>query len=186
MKKIFTIFALVFVFCFNAAAQKSNDAIAKQIKQLKADKNITLNYDDGSKMSKIMVVTDNFSDSEANQFGLQAVNFALAFFYLGKTLENAPESITLTFWVMTKKPKFAESHNLEFVLGSEKLDLGEARYAAKPAQNMEYLNFKISPDEMEKITKASDVKLNLGKAVFKLTADQKKTLSNLVKILEKP
>lgn len=184
MKKTFTIFALVFVFCFDAAAQKSNDSIAKQIKELKAEKTITLSYDDGSKMSKIMIVADNFSDSEANQFGLQAVNFALAFFYQGKTLENSPESINLTFWVLTKKPKFAEAHDLEFVLGSEKLNLGEARYAANPAQNMEYVNFKISPDELEKITKASDVKLNLGKAVFKLTADQKKTLTDLVKIIE--
>lgn len=183
MKKIITLAALIFTFSIAAAAQKSNDAITKRIKELNAEKSIALTYDDGAKTSKMMVVTGNFGDSEAQNFGLQAMNFALAFYYQGQTLAAAPDEIMLTFWVLTKKPQFAESHALKFIAGKETIDLGEARYAAKPNQNMEYLNFKIAPADLALIARAPNVKINLGAGVFMLTAEQRKTLADLVEII---
>lgn len=183
MKK-YLLLLLVVLFCaFSLSAQsKSNDAIAKQIKELKAD-NITLTYDEASKMSKIMVIGANFSKEDAKAAGVEAMNFGMAFFYPGKALTAAPEEINFTFWVLTKKPKFAASNHWTAAAGSETLDLGDARYVAKPKENMEYLNFKISRANLEKIAKGSNVKIKLGDAEFKFTPEHVKTFANLLKII---
>ncbi|HVE58811.1 MAG TPA: hypothetical protein VNB22_18395 [Pyrinomonadaceae bacterium] len=183
MKKYF-ILPLIVLLGFSAAfgQSKSNEAIAKQIKDLKADKNITLSYDEASKMSKIMVVGDDFGSEQDKRTGVEAMNFGMAFFYPGKSLTAAPDEINFTFWVLTKKPRFAASHAWTATVGSETLDLGDARYVAKPKENMEYLNFKISRANLEKIAKASDVKFKIGSAELKFTPEQLKTFANLLKI----
>ena len=68
----------------------------------------------------------------------------------------------LTFWVLTKKPRFAENHNLLVTGESGRLDLGAARYAAKPRENMEYLNFEISREDLAKIAQDAAGRFSLG------------------------
>jgi hypothetical protein len=183
MKKYILLPLIILIAAAASFAQtKTNEAIAKQIKTLKADKNITLTYDDASNMSKIMVRGDDFGSEQDKRSGVEAMNFGMAFFYQGKSLTAAPETINFTFWVLNKKPKFAESHAWTVTIGSETLDLGDARYAAKPSENMEYLNFKISRENLEKIAKASDVKLKIGNAELKFTPEQLRTFANLLKI----
>ena len=157
-------------------AQKSNDVIAKQIKSLKADKAITLSYDAGSNATKIMVTGDNFAASDAKAAGIQAMNFGMAFFYAGKELVAPPETINFTFWVMTKTPKFAAAHAWSFSIEGNAIDLGDARYVAKASDNMEYLNFKISRDNLKKITDVGTAKFRLGATEFAFTPTQIDTL----------
>lgn len=184
MKKYFLLPLIVFLAVGAAFGQsKSNEAIANQIKDLKAEKNITLSYDEASKTSKIMVVGENFASDDAKRAGVEAINFGMAFFYPGKALSNAPEEINFTFWVLTKKPKFAASHAWTATVGNETLDLGDARYVSKPKENMEYLNFKISRTNLEKIAKSSDAKFKLGDVELKFTAEHLRTFANLLKII---
>lgn len=183
MKKYLLLPLILFAAAAISFAQsKTNEAITKQIKDLKADKIITLTYDAASNMSKIMVTGENFEGDQVKRAGIQAMNFGMAFFYQGKSLTAAPDEINFTFWVLNKKPKFAESHAWTATIGTETLDLGDARYAARASENMEYLNFKISRENLEKIAKAADVKFKIGNAELKFTPGQLQTFANLLKI----
>ena len=164
------------------AQSKTNDAIAKQIKELNAEKAITLTYDEGSKASKIMVVGEDFGKEQDKRAGVEALNFGMAFFYPGTTLTQAPAEINLTFWVMNKRPKFADAHRWTAKVGGETLDLGEARYAVRPKENMEYLNFRISRENLAKIARGGEVKFKLGSAELKFTPEHLKIFSNFLKI----
>ena len=82
MKNPFSIAAIILLTFSIIHAQKTNDSISKQIKSLKAEKNITLFYDAASNSSKIMVSADNFDGKEASKAGIQAMNFGMAFFMI--------------------------------------------------------------------------------------------------------
>ncbi len=171
--------AIVLATALTVCAQKTNDAIQKQIKSLKADKQITLSYDKASNASKIMATAGNFADSEAKKAGIQAMNFGMAFFYPGQSLAASPDTINLTFWVLTKKPAFAAGH----AWTTTTLNLGDARYAAKPGENMEYLNFKIARADLSKVA-ASDGKIKLGSYNFTFTPEQLQLLKAIIAVSE--
>jgi hypothetical protein len=130
-----------------------------------------------------MVVGEDFGSEQDKRAGVEALNFGMAFFYPGKILNAAPDELNFTFWVLTKKPKFAASHAWTVTLPDETLDLGDARYVSKPKENMEYLNFRISRQNLEKIAQGKDVKLKLGTAELKFTPEHLKTFANLLKIM---
>jgi hypothetical protein len=180
MKAVVNASIVVLLVVSSATAQKPNDAISKQIKSLHADKQITLEFDGTS--TKVMARADNFDSKETSAARIQAMNFGMAFFYPGKTLSTSADPINLTFWVLTKKPKFAGSHHWTATLDKETLDLGDARYAAKPGENMEYLNFKISRANFAKLTAASNVKFKLGNADFTFTPEQLALLRSMLAV----
>ena len=165
-----------------SAQSKNNDAIAKQIKDLNAEKTITLSHDEGSKTSKIMVVGEDFGKEQDKRAGVEAMNFGMAFFYPGTTLTSAPAEMNFTFWVLNKKPRFAESHHWTLTAGNETLDLGEARYAARPKENMEYLNLRVSRENLEKIARSPEVKFKLGDAELRFTPEHLKAFASFLKI----
>jgi hypothetical protein len=175
----YLLITMALVSAITVSAQRSNDAIQQQIKSLKAEKQITLTFDGGS--TKIMAIGDNFAESEAKSAGIQAMNFGIAYFYPGKELAAPPETINFTFWVMSKKPKFADAHAWKATIGTETLDLGDARYAAKPNENMEYLNFKLTREDLTKIA-SSTGKITLGTANFTFTASQLTLLRNIIAV----
>lgn len=179
MKRHLSITIVLLSLALSATAQKSNDAIQKQIKSLRADKQITLTFDGGS--TKIMAIADNFADSEAKSTGIQAMNFGMAFNYAGKDLAAPPETINFTFWVMSKKPKFADAHAWKATIGTETLDLGDARYVAKSGENMEYLNFKLKRDDLTKIANSTG-KITIGITNFTFTASQLTLLKNIIAV----
>lgn len=180
--KLTAVIALVLLAALAAAAQsKSNDAIAKQIKALKADKAITLTYDASSNMSKIMVVGEDFGKEQDKAAGVDAMNFGMAFFYPGQSLAASPEEIALTFWVLSKKPKFAASNKWT----TATLDLGDARYAARASEEMEYLNFKVSREDLTTIAK-SDGKFKLGAAELQFSAEHLRIFSAVLAISDVP
>lgn len=182
MTRILSITAVILLALSSVSAQKTNDAVSKQIKALKADKTITLTYDAGSNTSKLMVMSPNFDGKEAAKAGVQAMNFGMAAFYPGQAITAAPDSFNFTFWVLTKKPVFGAAHKWTAPVGAETLDLGDARYVSKPGENMEYLNFKISREQLTKIAAAPGTKFKLGTAEFTFTADQSTLLKNLLAV----
>jgi hypothetical protein len=183
MSKVMSIAFLAFLSFTIVHAQKSNDKIASQIRSLKAEKTIELTYDEAANTSKIMARADNVDAKEASKAGIQAMNFGMAVFYAGQSLSATPETINLTFWVLTKKPQFAASHNWIVTTGTETLDFGEARYASKPGESMEYLNFKVSEADLAKIAEAPNARLKLGNADFSFTSSQMTTLKNFILLL---
>ncbi|MEO7540209.1 MAG: hypothetical protein ABIV21_09280, partial [Pyrinomonadaceae bacterium] len=74
MKYTLSVIALLLLSFLPAPAQKPNDAVATQIKALKADKAITLTFDPKANSSKIMATADNFDSKESERSGIQAMN----------------------------------------------------------------------------------------------------------------
>lgn len=185
MTKIFfsaIIIALAAIVSFGQA--KPNSEIHRQIASLRMEKNLTLDFDKNGNTSRIKAVTDNFPDREAARSGIQAMNFAMGFFYPGDVLRSAPDPIMLTFWVLTKKPRFADAHNLRILFDSESVDLGDARYVSKPRDNMEYLNFEISRANLLRIAQTRDVKLQIGNFDFSLTPEQRIVIAEILHVSE--
>ena len=169
--KHFALIAAAFLLTISASAQKTNDAVQKQIKSLKADKNIELSYDGGA--TKVFAHAENFADAEARKAGVEAMNFGMAYFYPGTTLARSPETINLTFWVLTKKPQFGAETKWVVILPGETLDLGVVpQYTSKPGNKMEYLNFVIKRSDLAKIAAVSTPKFKLGKADLTFTTGQ--------------
>ncbi len=183
MTRLLTV-SLILLAALSISAQKTNDAINSQLKSLKADKQITLSYDSSANATKLMVIADNFADAEAKKAGIQAMNFGMAFFYPGKALAAPPETINFTFWVMSKKPQFAGAHAWKATVGTETLDLGDSRYAPKPSDNMEYLNFKITRADLAKIAAGTNVKFKLGNADFTFTAAHLAIFKSLIAVTD--
>jgi len=176
MKKYFVIALAIAAFSAAAVGQKSNADIASRNRNGK----IKLTFENGS--SKIMAVGENFADEEAKAAKIMAMNFATGFFFPGQTLERAPDQILLTFWVMSKKPRFAESHSLTFYAGGDEIAIGDGRYSGKARENMEYLNFSISRDVLVKVVSHSNVQFKLGDANFSFTRDQMRMLADLLEL----
>lgn len=170
----------VFLSSSAAAQAKSNEAISRQIRTLKSEKVIELSYDQGSNVSKLRAVTENFPD--AGKAGVLAMNFAAGFMYSGREITRAPENILFTFWVLTKKPRFAANHNFVLNDSTGGRDLGQARYVAKPREDMEYLNFELSRADLEKIASQPVAGFKLGESEFVFTKGQQKAISDLLTI----
>jgi hypothetical protein len=168
------------------AQSKPNDKIIQQIKLRKAEKTLELSFDQNSNTSKLMAVSENFSSGDAKRAGILAMNFAIGFHYAGPSLTKSPDPILLTFWVLTKKPRFGENHAFTVMTGDEMLVLGNARYAAKTRQDMEYLNFEISRENLRKIAAQSNVRFKLGEAEFHFAPEQLKLFADILAVSELP
>jgi hypothetical protein len=179
-KSAFLLF-LLFASVFPALAQKTNDAVSKQIKTLNA-KGISLIADTNT--SKIMASADSVDQKESTRAGIQAMNFGMAVFYPGTSIAATPDPINLTFWVMTKKPRFAADNKWTVALAKGPLDIGAPVYAAKPASSMEYLNFKISRANLADIATGNAVKFTLGSAEFTFTSSQLQLMRNFLAVTD--
>lgn len=176
MKKLLLLSIALFLSSLVVHAQKTNDQLASRIRNDK----IKLTFEGGT--TKLMAVAENFPDTEAKAAKVTAMNFAVGFFYPGRVLERSPGEMLLTFWVMSKKPVFAERHSLTFYVDGEELIVGDPRYSSRARENMEYLNFVVSRDMLVKIASTSNVHFKLGDATFKFTNDQMRTLANLLEL----
>lgn len=181
MKSSIAVVAFTIFFTFGVSAQTlTNDAVQNRIASVHAERNIAVTFDAAAKTTKIMAVSENFSRDEAGRSGILAMNFAIGMFYPGDTLVKSPDSFLLTFWVLAKKPRFGANHSLTVALRDEMLVIGSARYAAKPREQMEYLNFEISRENLAKIAGQTDVHFQLGDEGFTFTRSQMKILADLL------
>ncbi|HUR98206.1 MAG TPA: hypothetical protein VMZ26_09105 [Pyrinomonadaceae bacterium] len=185
MKRLIVICAFLLLLAFTAAAQTlTNETIQSRINSANAEKSIALTYDAAGKTTKVGGVSENFSRDEASRSGILAMNFAIGIFYPGNDLVKSPESFIISFWVLSKKPRFGASHSLTVALRDEMLVIGSARYTAKPREQMEYLNFEISRENLTKIAGQTDVRLHLGDEQFTFTRSQMKLFADLLQITE--
>jgi hypothetical protein len=176
MKKLLFLFLVFALSSFAAYSQKTNDKLSSQIRNSR----IKLTFEGGS--TKLMAVSENFTDSEAKAAKVTAVNFAVGFFYAGQTLERMPGEMLLTFWVMSKKPVFAERHSLTFYVDGDEIIVDNARYSSRARENMEYLNFNVSRDILVKIASTSNVYFKLGEATFKFSNGQMRMLADMLEL----
>jgi len=181
LMKYLLVLTILAVSAAASAQEKTNDEITRQIRSLGVD-HITLDFDQASNTTKITAVSENFSDSDANAAGIQAMNFAMAFFYSGTSLKQPPDTIHFAFWVLTKKPRFADNHHLAADIDGRTLDLGMARYAAKPNQNLEYLNFEIKRTDLMVISSGRKIVFRLGNYSFASTSDQLKLIGAVIQV----
>ena len=185
MKRTLVIAVALLSFALTISAQGfSKDIIQNRINSLHAQKSISITFDADAKTTRIMAVSENFSKDDAGRSGIMAMNFAIGFFYAGDALAKSPDSYLLTFWVLSKKPRFGVNHAMTVALRDEILVIGSARYAAKPREQMEYLNFEISRENLTKIAGQTDVRFQLGDESFTFTRSQMKLLADLVLITE--
>ena len=185
MKYLLAVTAITIFLTFTALSQTlTNSTIQDRIKSIRAEKSITLTHDAEGKTTKIMAVSENISKDEAGRSGILAMNFAAGIFYPGDDLVRSPESFQLTFWVLSKKPRFGASHSMSVALREEVLVIGSARYVAKPREQMEYLNFDVSRENLIKVASQSDVRFQLGDEEFSFTPSQLKLLADLLQITE--
>ena len=183
MKKIILVLSLLLLASSAFAQGKSNDQINSQIKSLGLEHTSVI-FDALSNTSKLMAVAENFSNRDAAGAGVQAMNFAMGFFYPGTSLITSADSIHFSFWVLTKKPRFAESHHLTVTLDGRTLDLGDARYAAKANQNVEYLNFDLPRTDLAAIGAANNVTFHIAGHDFTATTAQLKLIRATAQIAD--
>ena len=185
MKRLIALCAATLLLTLAASAQPlTNNVIRGRIKTQNAEKNIALTYDGAGQNTKIMAVSENFSKDDASRSGILAMNFAAGIFYPGESFVKSPESFLLTFWVLSKKPRFGSNHALTVSLRDEMLVIGSARYSAKPREQMEYLNFEISRENLMKIAGQTDVRFQLGDEEFTFTPSQMRMIADLLVITE--
>ena len=183
MKRLIPIAAVFVLLTVAISAQEiSNDTVQTRINSLDAEKSIALTFDEAAKTTKIMAVSENFSRDEAGRSGILAMNFAVGIIYPGNSITKSPASFLLTFWVLSKKPRFGANHSLAVSLREEILVIGSARYAGKPREQMEYLNFEISREALIMIAGQTDVRFHLGDEEFTFTRSQMKLLADLLTI----
>lgn len=183
MRRVLLISLVIFGCVVFVSAQKTNEAINNQIKSLKAEKTLELRYDKPSNFSKVLGYSADFGGDQDRANNLESFNFGITFFFQGSTLDAPPDSFTTTFWAQGKKPQFAESNALTVITaGGENLEVGNARYARKNGDPREFLNFIIPRGVLEKIVKAGEAQLKIGKAAFKFKPEHIKLFSDMLKV----
>ncbi len=167
-----------------AVSQTKNDAaMAQRLKDLKADKEFLLVYDEAGNTSKIYGFSADFGREQNRRNQVESFRFGLAFLFAGQTLKAVPEEYLLTFQAATKRAKFADAHRLIFTVDDTPLDLGEGRYANKN-EGIEYLNFKLSREQLSKLARGKNVSLKIGNADYSLSAENLKMLADLLALSE--
>ncbi len=175
MKILLTIsFSLLLSIPLNAQV-KSNSSLEQQ---LKASGSIaTVTFDPNSKVTTLKGVAENFSESDTKRASVKAMNFAVGALYSGDKIERSIDPLTLSFWIMSGKPRFGNDQTLVVVVGSDRTDLGRGRYVAR-RDGMEFLNFSLTRDQFAKVAEADT--FIIGGKQFTPTASQKKLLGAIL------
>ena len=175
MKTFLTIaFTLLLSVSLNAQA-KTNTAIEQQLRA--SGSNASVTFDPNSKVTTLKGVAENFNDPDTKRAGVKAMNFAVGALYAGDKIERSIDPLTLSFWIMSGKPRFGEDQNLVVVSGTDRTDLGGGRYVAR-RDGMEYINFNLSREQFSMIAGAES--FILGGKQFTPTAAQKKLLRDIL------
>ena len=165
-----------------AQSAKPNDSIAEQIKSLGMERLITLSFDQPGNTTTIRAIGDYFANREASAAGVQAINFGIGLYFAGAALALPPETFQLTFWVHTSKARFAENRNLKIDFAGRTVNLGPGRYASRPNQQKEYLNFDIPRTALELLSENTSAVFRLGEHSFTLSKSQLALMRALAKI----
>lgn len=180
MIKIFPSILLILITATLAFSQgKSRDAIAGQLKTLRAAKNFEVIYDRASNNSKIIGFSDDFGRADDRRNNLESFRFGLAVNYAGERLLTATDAYLLTFQAGTKKDAFRNLHRLTLTIDDKTVDFGDARYGNKN-EGVEYLNFKLTREQTTQIAKGGSVRMKIGNADITLKPEQIKMFADLL------
>lgn len=157
------------------AQPKTNTAIDEHLRALGT--NATIHFDANSRVTSIKGVAENFSDSDTKRAGVKAMNFAVGALYAGDKIEHSIDPLTLSFWIMSRKPRFGEDQTLVVVSGTNRTDLGGGRYVAR-RDGMEFINFNLTRGQLMKVSEASS--FLIGGKEFTPTDSQKKLLRTIL------
>lgn len=177
-KRFFALVLILMSATFAFSQLKSGAAIEKQLKNLKADKVYALVYDKDADNSKVYGFGADFGNEQNKRNAIESFRFGMAFNFAGKDLKTVPIEYLLTFQAQMKRSKFAEWHDLKFTIDGVILDLGAARYANKN-EGIEYLNFKLTREQLETLAKGKVILMRIGDAEFTLPAEQRKMFTDL-------
>lgn len=181
LPKMKLILAVIFTlaFCIPAFSQTlTNTELTRRIKERHAEKSISLTFNAAGNTTTVRGVSESFSSAESKHAGILAMNFAVGFYFPGSELAHPPDKLLLSFWVLTKKPRFRESN----ALNAGSAAFGTARYAYKDRMDMEYLNFELRPDDIAVVAAAGKIKI--GSENFTLTAEQKDLLADILSVIK--
>lgn len=183
MKYLITVLLLTALLPLLTYSQsKPNASIETAIRKTGEHSTYRLSYDPDSNVSKLMMISSSFPSSDLGRIGVEAMHFVVGFMYLGQEINSRPDNMIMTFWVLSRKPRFAEDHGLVLSSGVDRIDLGQARYISKTRENMEYLNFNIDWSDLEKIASGTVGEIKLGDHRLNLTAQQKTDLLGLLRL----
>jgi hypothetical protein len=181
-KFLLSLFTILLLTTFTNAQSKSIEAISEQIKTLKAEKQIQLEYDKSSNYSKLLLISDGFGGEQNRKNNLSSFTFGMMYGFNGRELTMTPEVFVLTFWAKGKNTHFAESHFWKALVDGETVELGEARYARRNGDDREFLNFVVSRDNLEKISNGKVVSFTIGQAEFNVRSESLRMFANLLTI----
>ena len=88
----------------------------------------------------------------------------------------------MLLWENTREfavPQVARRHGFKIVAGGQTFDLGDGSYAAKPREDMEYLNFSVTREDLSKLVLPGS-RITIGNFQFTLTSSQANTIKNLL------
>lgn len=163
---------------------KSADQLREKAKMDGFNQTIAVDYEAESNTTRIRGVGENFSQSEARQAGVRAINFAAGVIAAGNGLSKSASEFLFSFWILSEKPQFADSDSVEFVAGNERFKAKGFRYAARPRDKMEYSNLTLSRSELEKIATTDAAIAWIGHKSFTFTAKQLRLFRELLEITE--
>ncbi|MDI1241518.1 MAG: hypothetical protein PSX80_06315 [bacterium] len=174
--KTFLSFAFTLLLSISLHAQaKTNSSIEQQLRASGA--NATVHFDANSKVTTLKGVAENFSDSDTKRAGVKAMNFAVGALYAGSKIDRSIDPLTLSFWIMSGKPRFGDDQTLIAVSGNDRTDLGVGRYTAR-RDGMEYINFNLTRDQFAKLVEAPT--FLIGGKQFTPTGSQRKLLRDIL------
>lgn len=183
MKVILFFFILISLAISTSAQTRSNEAITRDIRSLGSSGSITVHHDANSNVTTLKAIAENFADAETKRAGIRAMNFASGAIYLGNGIDKPIDMLTFSFWAMSSKPRFGESHTLVVVTRGGRLNIGDSRYVARARDGMEYLNFTLTREQLSAIAQPGTT-VELGSYTFTMTASQQKMVSDLLKVTD--
>ena len=179
MKVFLFLFLLLLTPATLSAQARSNDSIRDKINDLGASKHIVVEYNAGSNVTTIRAVAENFAEAETKAAGARAMNFAVGMMYVGKELKNATEPFKMAFWVNASKPAFAQGLPIQISAGETHYEIRDARHIRRDRDNMEYLNFQLTREQLKTIALYENVRVHVGPHAFTFTKSQLKLMADL-------
>jgi hypothetical protein len=179
MKVFLFLFLLLLAPTTLSAQSRSNDSIRDQINELGAAKHTVVEYNASSNVTTIRAVAENFAEGETKAAGARAMNFAVGMMYVGRELKNASEPFKMAFWVNAQKPVFAQGQPIQIYAGEALVEIRDARHIRRDRDNMEYLNFQLTREQLKTIALYENVRVYVGRHSFTFTKSQLKLMADL-------
>lgn len=145
---------------------------------------VTLDYFDGPR-ENVQLTYENSLVNRRTKSTCHKLKLQISFFNYGAQ-PKIPESVGLTFWSISNRPKYAAAASRQFKIlageseiYSDELDRDFSEYKKNQSYS-EVLGTEFPFSTLEKMSKAEKVKFVLGKLIIELTAKDLQAIKQLV------